>query len=299
MVAEELHFGRAAERLSMTQPPLSRRIQALEHELGVELFTRRNRSISLTSAGMVFLVDARRLLGMSAEAAINARRAPAGDAGSISIGFTPSIAYSYLGELLQVVRTLLPNVEVLVRELLARPEMEALLEGSIDIALLRPSTHVRGLRYVRVHSEPMMAAVAESDAAAGRESLHAEEFDHRPVIMYWPAEPWASTPPIGHWNELLTRAFAKAGIEPQCRQYVTNVHAALALVQAGLGWALVPQCAEVLRFAGVALVPVDGFGRLRADIELSWNPDRPNPARDALIAALTPSPGRRRRSVRR
>ena len=95
-VAEELHFGRAAERLHMTQPPLSRQIQQLENELGVQLIDRTTRSVTLTPAGVAFLPDARRILQLAEGAALNVKRVPAGDLGTVVVGFTAASAHAVL-----------------------------------------------------------------------------------------------------------------------------------------------------------------------------------------------------------
>ena len=108
-VAEELHFGRAAARLNITQPPLSRQIQLLEHSLGAALFARSSRSVHLTAAGIAFLPDARRLLRFSESASQHVRRIASGQAGRLRIGFTAASAYRFLPELITAVRADLPQ----------------------------------------------------------------------------------------------------------------------------------------------------------------------------------------------
>jgi DNA-binding transcriptional LysR family regulator len=289
VVAEELHFGRAAERLSVTQPSLSRRIQALEAELGVELFLRSHRRVTLTPAGSAFLTDARRLLRLSEEATTSVRRVPSGQVGTISIGFTAAAAYSYLGQLLEVAAVQLPEVEIVLREMVSDLQVEALHDGSIDLGLVRPPVRGPDVRSVRVVSEPMLAAVPSTHPAATAGRLAAKDLHGRPFVMYWPTG-------SRYFHDLLRAAFATARIEPDVRQFVTQVHTALALVRAGVGLALVPSAAQTLHFDGVVLIPVDGFGELRAELELVWRPDDLNPARDALISALRPQP---RRTARR
>ena len=115
-VAEELHFGRAAERLNMTQPPLSRQIQLLASELGVQLLDRTSRSVPLTPAGPAFLLEARRILRLAEGAAQTVKRIPAGDLGTVVVGFTAASAHAVLPRLLETVRERLPDVKLDLRE---------------------------------------------------------------------------------------------------------------------------------------------------------------------------------------
>src|SRR5687767_14940594 len=116
-VAEELHFGRAATRLNMTQPPLSRQIQLLERILAVTLLDRTSRSVRLTASGRVFLIEARRIVRLAESAALLTRRVASGDAGRIAVGFTAASGYSFMPRLIMVSRSQLPNIELTLREI--------------------------------------------------------------------------------------------------------------------------------------------------------------------------------------
>src|SRR3712207_612532 len=137
-VADELHFGRAAERLSMTQPPLSRQIQKLERSVGAQLLERDNRRVALTAAGEVFLVEARRLLALADAAPEVARRVSSGSSGLVRIGFTAASTYGTLGRLLNEVARELPDVDVDLAEMVTREQVAALLGEDIDLGLARP-----------------------------------------------------------------------------------------------------------------------------------------------------------------
>jgi DNA-binding transcriptional LysR family regulator len=136
--AEELHFGRAAQRLNMTQPPLSRQVQLLERILGVTLLDRTSRSVRLTPAGRAFLLEARRILRLAESAALATRRIASGDAGQIAIGFTAASGYNFLPQLVILSNARLPNADLTLREMVTREQVEALLTGRIDIGLVRP-----------------------------------------------------------------------------------------------------------------------------------------------------------------
>ena len=158
-VAEELHFGRAAARLNMTQPPLSRQIQILERILGVKLLQRGNRLVRLTPAGQSFLTEARLILKLTESAAVLARRVAEGKAGSVNIGFTAASSYSYVPELVAACREQLPDVELILKEMVSGDQLKRLGAGEIDIGLLRPPIPRTGLQFFRVKAEPMIAAV--------------------------------------------------------------------------------------------------------------------------------------------
>ena len=157
-VAEELHFGRAAARLNMTQPPLSRQIQILERILGVKLLQRGNRLVKLTPAGQSFLTEARLILKLTESAALLARRVAEGKAGSVNIGFTAASSYSYVPELVAVCRRQLPDVELILKEMVSGDQLKRLGAGEIDIGLLRPPIPRTGLQFLGVKAEPMIAA---------------------------------------------------------------------------------------------------------------------------------------------
>lgn len=184
VVAEELHFGRAAERLRMTQPPLSRQIQLLESELRVQLFDRSNRTVRLTPAGRAFLVEARRLLRRAEHAAVSVRQLSSGEAGTITIGFTAASAYAMLGTLLETTRTAMPNVDVALREMVTMDQLQALAEGGLDLGLVRPPVTSAELDSRTALREPLLAAVPVGHPLSGREGpLRIPDFDAQPFIM--------------------------------------------------------------------------------------------------------------------
>lgn len=279
-VAEELHFGRAAERLRMTQPPLSRQIQLLEHELKVRLFDRTNRSVRLTPAGRAFLVEARRLLQQADHAAMSVRQVSAGEAGSITLGFTAASAYATLGRLLEVARTALPDVGIVLREMVTRDQVRALAEGSLDLGLVRPPVTDPDLEERPADREALLAAIPDGHPLAeGDGPLPLAEFDGRPFIMYSPAE-------ARYFHELVISLFRQAGVSPVYSQYLSQVHSILALVGCGWGVALVPAAASRLRYAGLTFRPVNVPGPDPVELSLTWRRSNDNPALAKLLRHL-------------
>ena len=149
-VADELHFGRAAERLQMTQPPLSRQIQKLEAAVGAQLLDRDNRRVSLTPAGEAFLMEARRILALADAAPNLARRVSSGSRGVVRIGFTAASTFGVLGELLNQVARELPEVHLDLSEMVTREQVAALSSEELDLGLARPpfDAEVKAIRTV-------------------------------------------------------------------------------------------------------------------------------------------------------
>ncbi|TDD39332.1 LysR substrate-binding domain-containing protein [Saccharopolyspora elongata] len=275
-VAETLHYGRAAERLSMTQPPLSRRIQLLERELDVELFDRTGRAVRLTAAGRAFLGDARRILGLSDQAALSVRRVPAGEIGTVALGFTASSAHSVLDAVVGAIRTRLPGVDLVLRERVSGIQLEELRSGELDLGLVRPPVSGRELEHLPLHHEALLAAIPDGHplAAPGR-VLHVRDLDGQPFVMYSPTE-------ARYFHEVLVGVFRSAGVAPRYVHHLTQVHTILALVRAGLGLALVPQAAEALGLDGVALRPVAGIEGEPVELVAAWRANDDNPALHAV-----------------
>ena len=249
-VAEELHFGRAALRLNMTQPPLSRQIQILERVLDVVLLERSNRTVKLTPAGQSFLAEARRLLKLAESAALLAKRVANGKAGSINIGFTATSAYSYVPELVAACRRELPDVEISLKEMVSGDQLKRLDSGEIDIGLLRPPIPRNGLSAFRVTAEPLIAAVNAGHTLARSATVAIEDLAAEPFIMYAPYE-------ARYFHDLLVELFSRAALVPNYVQHLAQIHSILAMVHSGVGVALVPEAAMNLHFSGVALRPVD------------------------------------------
>ena len=263
-VAEELHFGRAAERLSMTQPPLSRQIQKLERAIGATLLERDNRRVELTRAGAAFLDEAYRMLNLVDSAGDLARRVDAGTAGVVRLGFTAVSAISVLGPLLRRLAESLPDVEVQLSERVTIAQVDGIRRGELDIGLARPPFDTTFLASKVVLREPLMAVVpADHPLATTDRPLHPSDFEGQPVIGYHPDQ-------SRYFHELTVRFLANA--HPRVEQRVHQVLTAMLLVAAGRGLALVPASAASLHVEGIALKDlVHGGG----DTHLDADPERP------------------------
>ena len=277
VIAEELHFGRAALRLHMTQPPLSRQIQLLEHQVGAQLLDRSGRNVRLTLAGRAFLPDARAILRLAESASLSARRISTGEAGSIALGFTASSGYKFLPGLIVVCREKLPGVELVLKEMVTMEQIEALASGRLDVALLRPHAATADFETRCVVREPLVSALPDNHPLASGELPTLEDFDHAPFLTYSPME-------ARYFHDLVAGTFSRAGVHPDFTQYVTQIHTLLALVRAGLGAALIPEAAMTLRFEGVTFRPLQKLRPAKpVELYMAWKRDNDNPVLERFL----------------
>jgi DNA-binding transcriptional LysR family regulator len=275
-VAEELHFGRAAQRLNMTQPPLSRQVQLLERILGVVLLDRTSRSVRLTAAGRAFLIEARRILRLAESAALATRRIASGDAGRVAVGFTAASGYSFLPNLVNIARTRLPNVDLTLRELVSGEQVEALVTGRIDLGLVRPPLTRPEFDKMRVLSEPLVAALPSGDPRLAKASIELSDFDGLPMVMYSPEG-------AGYFHDMLIGMFDTIDVSPQYVQHMSQIHSILALVHARIGAAVVPQAAMRLHFDGVEFRPLTTTPAEPVELFVAWRRDNDNPSLKPLL----------------
>jgi DNA-binding transcriptional LysR family regulator len=288
-VAEELHFGRAAARLNMTQPPLSRQVQLLEHALDILLLARTSRSVQLTPAGRAFLPDARRILQLADGAGLTARRVARGEAGSIMLGCTAAASYSLLPRVVAFTTAQMPGIDLVLKEMVTAEQMEALASGGLDLGFVRHPFDRRQVDSTCILREPLLLAVPRDHVLVTGPEPAIADLDGQPFIMWSPLE-------ARYFHDLITGLCATAGAVPRHVQYISQTHTILALVSAGLGLALVPEAARALHFEGVILRPIRSRRRAEAELHMVWQHDATNPAlpafRDAILRNFT-APARR------
>nr|WP_325340409.1 LysR family transcriptional regulator [Xylophilus sp.] len=284
----ELHFGRAAALLHMTQPPLTRQIQLLEHELGVRLLDRAGGSVRLTLAGRTFLREAEDILRRSEAAVLAARRALRADAGTVTVGFIPATSYALLPRLMDVARRQLPEVRLLLREMQTADQIEAIGAGTVELGIVRPFAQ-RGVAAARcLVREPFVVALPAGHALARRRTLPPAALENEPFVEYCPSE-------SRYLYEVVAGRLRAEGVRPNTVHTLSHTHSILALVSAGMGIALVPRSAMGLRYRGVAYRPLDCEPALEVELHLAWRPhDRrevSDTLRDVLLQALAPPAG--------
>ncbi|AGK48322.1 bacterial regulatory helix-turn-helix, lysR family protein [Burkholderia thailandensis MSMB121] len=281
-VAEELHFGRAAERLHMTQPPLSRQVRLLEHQIGTELLERTSRSVKLTAAGRGFLPDAARILRLADEAAATARRVATGAAGTLAIGFTASVGYGLLPSLVSAVRAASPDVRLTLKEMVSGAQLEALDARLIDVGLLRPPVEHGELASAPCVREALVLALPQASAGAWPKHPTLRDCEGKPLLMYSPYE-------ARYFHQLVSGLLERADVLPDIVEYVSQIHSMLALVRAGIGAALIPAAASMLHFEGVVYRPVRTTPAKPVELTLAYRKDNDNPVFGALKDVLRKS----------
>ncbi|QDP97140.1 LysR family transcriptional regulator [Microlunatus elymi] len=275
-VADELHFGRAAGRLQMTQPPLTRQIQALERSIGVRLLDR-DREVRLTPAGAAFLVDARRLLALAEAAPESARRAAAGEVGTLRLGFTAIGAYAVLGPMLSLIHDQLPGVEVDLQELVSEEQFNALGSGRLDLCLVRPPVP-DGLSALPVHAEELvLAAPVAHELAAGDE----------PVRLVDVSADYIGYSPEGSRYLYDVCAALIAVQDFLGAEIASQFPTMLALVRAGRGVALIPRSCTAMRIDGVVYRELDAADTRTVRLEACWNPQSQDPVLARVLPLLS------------
>ena len=270
-VAEELHFGRAAERLHIAQPSLSHQIRRLEQQMEVTLLNRTSRRVELTPAGRVLLTEGRRLLTQSQRAI---RLSRAADSEHLTIGFYGSAANAWLPRLLRAFNERHPNVDVSVKDLLLGG-IEDILDGSVDVAFTRLLPGQAGVEVEVIAREPRLVAIPNTHPLADRASvtfddLRNEGFITNPVID-------AQGPPVRWLAEQ-----ARHGLPGHVAAQAASVQEILTLVATGRGVSLVPaSVADHYPRADVNYIPVTGADP--AVVSLAWQPGAVRPTVDAFI----------------
>ncbi len=246
-VAEELHFGRAAEQLGISQPPLSQQIQALEEEIGARLLERTNRRVALTAAGQLFLTEARLVLQQVDRAVLLARRAHQGEIGELKIGFTASAPFtSTLPRSILAFRQAYPDVHLELQELSSGQAVEALLEERVEVGLIRPIALPDSLEAVELFSEPLVAVLRADHplAESNPDGLEIAALADEPFVFF------PRSYGTGLYNQLIALS-RQAGFSPRIAQEAGEAMTIIGLVAAGLGVSMLPASFRRTRVDGV------------------------------------------------
>ncbi len=278
-VAEEMHFGRAAARLHMTQPPLSQTIQALESQLGTPLFSRTRRSVALTAAGRALLPEAQRLLMQAESLPALVQRAAAGESGQLRLAFVSSADYSVLPVALREFRSAYPAVQIDLREATSDVQLEELAAGNIDLGILIPPVPDKLktiLDYFPVLTEPLVLALpADSKLATATRKVSLKSCAGLPLIIF----PRRLAPAL---HDQILGCFREAGLTPSIEQEAIQMQTIVGLVAAGMGIALVPQSVSNLKRPGVEYRALKEASPL-VEIGLAWRRDNTSPVLQSFL----------------
>ena len=244
-VADTQNFGRAAARLGIAQPPLSRQISNLENEVGVRLFHRTSRGVTLTDAGVLFSQKAAQILTASEEAVMEAREASTGRSGCLTIGFVHSLSYSMLPMILPGFRQKHPGIQISLKEINISEKETALLSGQVDIGIFRPFVRHPEVDVLPIHDEGFVLAVPVSHRLAKKKRVPVRSLASETLIMFRPLRG-----DVGLHGTIAT-FLRNHNVPVVSRESVGTIHTALGLVASGAGITIVPESTMVIRINGV------------------------------------------------
>ncbi|GAB7128591.1 LysR family transcriptional regulator [Silvimonas sp. JCM 19000] len=279
-LADTLHFGRAAEQLHMTQPPLSRQIAALEQQLGVRLLVRNSRSVALTTAGRRLHAEATQILAALAQAERVTRSTAQGELGEIRVSFTMAAAWNVLPTLLKTWQHGAPGITVTLREVTPDVLADALARGETDLAITFPWRQPSLLHYQSLFKEPLCAVLPAAHTLAQQSTLDVRSLAAEPFITF----PREVAPALydAVFGCCMQHGFApRIQLETRLQQTIVN------LVAEGLGVALVPASMRKMQLAGAVFIPLADSPEV--ELGLSWSAHNDNPCLPVLLA-LTPAP---------
>jgi DNA-binding transcriptional LysR family regulator len=280
VLAEELHFRRAARRLSITQPALSIQIRDLERSVGVPLLARTNRQVQLTEAGRAFLEGARLVVDQVDRAVQDAKRAGRGEIGELALGFVGSAAYVVLPELLRAFRKAYPQVTLRLASMTTKEQLAALAEHRLDLGLLRLPIDDSTLAWRRVTTEPLVAVLPSTHPQANEARIPLGTLANEHFILY----PRADSPAI---RDAIVSLCRGSGFSPTIAQESGEMQTILGLVAGGIGVALVIAPEGYRSVGDVVIKPlVEDQAAPRWDMALAWRRDREQrPVVQAFLSA--------------
>ncbi|MDI1246020.1 MAG: LysR family transcriptional regulator [Rhodoferax sp.] len=279
VLAEELNFNRAAARLHISQPPLTRQIQLLESELGAPLFDRQPKGLVLTAAGGILLDDARRILGMADAAKDRAARAGRGEMGRLDVGIFGSAIFHHIPRLLLQFRSLYPQVQISLHEQTKAEQIRALRERRLTIGFNR---HVRvesDLVVETVYLEPLLVALHCAHPLAQQSSINLRELSQQPLILY------PNNTREGFADQVLSM-FYREGLQAQVELEVKDVVTAVALVSSGFGLCVTPEAASSLQLPGVVYRPLTADPAPTVDLVCLYRRDDASPVLTAFLETV-------------
>ncbi len=255
-LAEELHFGRAADRLGMAQPPLSLQIQALEASLGVRLFERSRRHVALTEAGRLFVPEARATLAQAEHARQTAQRAARGELGLLEIGFTGSAPFNFaMPAIISRFRRRWPDLRLSLREMSTTDQLRSLSEGGLDIGFVRPGqpSEAPGIDMRTVLDEPLFVVLPADHRLAGRAALDLAELAEQPFILH------PRHIGTGLHDKVISLCTA-AGFLPRVVLEAHQMSTIVGLAAAGVGVSIVPEAMRRVQVEGARFLPIADAG---------------------------------------
>jgi LysR family transcriptional regulator, benzoate and cis,cis-muconate-responsive activator of ben and cat genes len=288
-VAEELNFTRAAQRLHITQPPLTRQIQALEHSLGVELFLRKPQGVQLTEAGKALLADARNLASLMEQSVERAQLAGRGDAGRLDVGFFGTAAFDILPRVLAAYRETHPRVKLVLHPGQTPAQVVALRQGRVAVVFERQLPQDPDIEVELAAQERILVALPSGHRLARRHAIDVEDLRNEPMIL-----PEGLPPQM---TAMAVKVFRAHGFEPKEGQRCLDMTSGTVLVACGAGIFVIPASMSVVAMPGVVYRPLSSRTTQRFDTYCFYLRDQTSPLIEGLLQVVRRLRGSARRSV--
>lgn len=266
-VAETLHFSRAAHRLGMAQPPLSQQIKRLEHIVGHRLFDRTTRGVKLTSAGQLFADRARSTVEKVHDDLEQVRRLGRGEQGTLTVGFSGSVMFADLPAAIESYRRRYPKVELRLRELSTQAQIEALLEGTLDLAFLRDGDPTEGVELAALFHESYVAVLPEEHSLARKRRMRVADLRNEPFIFFA-----RRMGPLAFDRTMA--CCERSGFHPNIVQEAPQWPTLVRLIAAGLGVSLAPACVANVTIQGAVYRDVHAACRTTVDLAVKVGTDK-------------------------
>lgn len=278
-VAEELNFGRAAARLNMTQPPLSRQIQLLEKRLGGALFDRNNRHVQLTHMGEHLLKESRLILKLADRLESSVQQSASGETGTLAMGFTAVFSWSFIPQLLKELTVKLPGVDFQLFEQVSHKQISSVEDNTIDVGFVRHVPPNPRLAWLPLQGETFVAAFHCDHPLARKRKIPLSAFNNEPFFLYSPNE-------ARQFYDRITDLFVFSNVTPDFKYQLAQTHTILGLVNAGLGCAIVPASSRTLGLPNVTYMAIEGVN-IQAHNFLVYAKANPNPVLPVFLKALS------------
>ena len=287
-LAEELHFGRAARRLAMTQPPLSLNIRQLEEDVGARLFDRDSKGVRLTAAGQAFRPQAQALLARAEAARTLAREVGAGATGRLRVGFVGSMLFRGLPDLLQRFQAAHERLELVLHELNSQEQIDALVNDELDLAFIHTDRVPPPISVHHVDADRFVACLPEQHAAAGRRTVRLAQLADDPFVLF------ARAASPEYYARIIDMCH-EAGFYPRVRHEVRHWLSVVAVVAQGMGVSVVPAPLQRSGIRGALFRPLAGVvptvRSFQSHVYCAWHPDNDHPARDHFLRSMQKTRG--------
>lgn len=280
-VAEEGNIGRAARRLNVSQPPISRQIQALEYRLGAPLLIRTAKGVSLTDAGKIFLEEAKKILAQADRSIDRFQSANRGEIGRLDVAFFGSVIYNSVPNALRAFRKNIPEAEVSLSRLGKAAQIEALQEGRIHVGFGRYYSDTPGISIEKLGDEAVFVAVSKETRIPPHATLKFSDILDLPLVLF----PRGGRP---SYADLVVGAFRNAGIEPKVSTIAEDITSALAITGLGNACCIVPAAVASLSLPSLKFLPFDE-ATVRPPINCVYRTHNRPPVLKAFLETLAKS----------